>query len=920
MYRSCRKQLQFQTLETRLPLASGNALSSPWTNPLDPLDVNGDGKISPRDALVGLNQIAREANQSADSTAPPIVAPNSNHADVNGDSSVTAIDALRIINALAQADLAPSAELASPSTSSSVVDLVFEQDFSRSFWNLDLEQISREFRFIAQRDNAAVDLSSLQDESLAEIRILDELGMEVISDVASPGRSRFEGIKFPTEVGRSYTVTTTLDNDRADAFAFSLDVLQFDLGRWPDVVISDDPALAWSNARGVDADFGNDIHSDNPGSATPLRPFETTVFLESNIDDSTDVDWFHVSSTTNAISVSVRGTAGQLVRFDAFDTSLSRVEPVQTVLEDGRVVIATYLTPRPGETLLRVRGIDGSHGPYQIHIQDIGHTTDAGFSTDPFDIPDLVGNSIENAADIAVEGQGFALDHRLEFENDVDVFRIPNALPGSLIAIGVQNIRVELLDPSGSLIDRSDPVFNLDGIIDTATYQQQAFAGIDSDYVFVQVSSSVGAVGRYQLFFALTGSIPATFVGDQSVDPFKASARADSAFGNDVHGESSESASSLRHSESRHLISHLDHSTDVDSFYLSGRNGWINFSMSVRSEDAMGLRLQAFDFLGNELTPNLVHDEDDVFGISFGQMSVPEYTDASGAARTRVFVNVSSESGSTGRYALVASSGGLNRIAGIDDHVASVTHATNIGEVISRETLYGYLDQRDDRDAFRFTAEVSEMSILLRRFADSLALGGQGTFNVYDLEGRRIEPKEVIEEPTAGWLHDRIEKYYDLIAGMEYVAIALNESGSATGEYRLQFHPTGDLLGRIDLRNAQAITIPAGDDKEVSLSGRIEQPGHWSYHRISTSSYFLTLLPDFDPADASSVQLDLALYRVKDGSLLDAGPTSTYLFAALEDSFFDGVGEYIVGVRLPLNSNASAVDYDISAAFRMRLI
>jgi hypothetical protein len=66
-----------------------------WQNPESPQDVNGDGAISPLDALLVINDLNRNGSRSLAGTAggPPFL-------DVNGDSFVTAIDALLIINRL----------------------------------------------------------------------------------------------------------------------------------------------------------------------------------------------------------------------------------------------------------------------------------------------------------------------------------------------------------------------------------------------------------------------------------------------------------------------------------------------------------------------------------------------------------------------------------------------------------------------------------------------------------------------------------------------------------------------------------------------------------------------------------------------------------------------------------------------------
>jgi hypothetical protein len=70
-------------------------LTSPWTNPSEPLDVNDNGVIQPLDALVVINELNRsEARELTDDDLTPP------YFDVNGDRSITPIDALRVINYL----------------------------------------------------------------------------------------------------------------------------------------------------------------------------------------------------------------------------------------------------------------------------------------------------------------------------------------------------------------------------------------------------------------------------------------------------------------------------------------------------------------------------------------------------------------------------------------------------------------------------------------------------------------------------------------------------------------------------------------------------------------------------------------------------------------------------------------------------
>ena len=89
-------------------------LTSGWTNEDSPPDVNGDGNVSPLDALLVINELSEM--QYSDS-AGTLVTPRpdeANQFDVNGDGFVAPLDALLVIN-----------ELSSDSSETTPASLVF---------------------------------------------------------------------------------------------------------------------------------------------------------------------------------------------------------------------------------------------------------------------------------------------------------------------------------------------------------------------------------------------------------------------------------------------------------------------------------------------------------------------------------------------------------------------------------------------------------------------------------------------------------------------------------------------------------------------------------------------------------------------------------------------------------------------------
>ncbi|MCA9136101.1 MAG: hypothetical protein KDB00_05065, partial [Planctomycetales bacterium] len=94
-----------------------------WQNFANPMDVNDDGKVSPLDALVVINELAR-SNESDPSGAhhlsgTPTPGGSARCVDVNSDNFVSPIDALIVINYLSRVALG-EAELVDPFSNASL--------------------------------------------------------------------------------------------------------------------------------------------------------------------------------------------------------------------------------------------------------------------------------------------------------------------------------------------------------------------------------------------------------------------------------------------------------------------------------------------------------------------------------------------------------------------------------------------------------------------------------------------------------------------------------------------------------------------------------------------------------------------------------------------------------------------------------
>ena len=102
-----------------------------WHNDNNPLDTNGDGEVTPLDALLVINMI--NDNLVGDLPTNTVVnqidrLSDDFKVDSNGDGSLTAIDALRIINRLNGNSVAKAAEPSQSARAAAAVDAVLAND------------------------------------------------------------------------------------------------------------------------------------------------------------------------------------------------------------------------------------------------------------------------------------------------------------------------------------------------------------------------------------------------------------------------------------------------------------------------------------------------------------------------------------------------------------------------------------------------------------------------------------------------------------------------------------------------------------------------------------------------------------------------------------------------------------------------
>jgi hypothetical protein len=103
----------------------GGGEGESFHNPLLAQDVNNDGSVSPIDALLIINRMARQSNSGEGESGSTLS--STYYTDVNGDRETSAIDALQVINYLARRANSRESEsviapVAVPSVASNPVD------------------------------------------------------------------------------------------------------------------------------------------------------------------------------------------------------------------------------------------------------------------------------------------------------------------------------------------------------------------------------------------------------------------------------------------------------------------------------------------------------------------------------------------------------------------------------------------------------------------------------------------------------------------------------------------------------------------------------------------------------------------------------------------------------------------------------
>lgn len=685
-----RKQLRHERLEMRAMLTA-----SPWTNPLNPLDVTGDGQVSSRDALNIVNRLSIVAeagtNKLTDLFAPPILGQTgdgvvSRHYDTTGEGELSARDALVIVNRLGQEnpltepiDVPEQGE----TLDQSAHDLALVEDYVMERGELDDTDDRDVFRFRPSRSRVTVDLSAIEDESLANIRVLDSSQNEITRGSQRRGRDRFEGFDFQADVGNEYFVVVEGDVEVNNYF-YTIEVYQYEPEQW---------------TLPSDSNAGDDVHGDDIDAATLLNLQEGSVRVSSHIDPGDDLDVFQIVASENRVSFEVLGLTPT-----NFATNLRVTDASGEVLPPINQLGGAYtVAVEPGTSLYAtISSVGNQTGQYIFDVHEFQQVADSA---------DQDGDTLEEAT-LLVPGDGIEIFRTIDSSDDVDVFKFktPSANKKSFVSVGgygqFADVEFEVLDRAGNVVEAEPSGFD-----------PIRFAGIypvlsDEEY-FIRVSGANGVTGEYILTLGLiegsfgTGSSP------------------DSELGNDIHSDQFTEATLLEGGETQR-ISNIDTPGDVDVFRYPVRSNTALVALTGAS-----LSLSVFDPDLNPITPfNSVTRNGALLGGSF---------DVEGLSH--LFIRA--EGLVAGEYILeVAESDVDDRTPpidvepdselGDDPHGDSFAGATELEVDNSRTGRFTYIDATDDVDLFRIP--LSETAFTVE------ALGPHVTLEVFDQDQNLLSP------------------------------------------------------------------------------------------------------------------------------------------------------------------------------------
>ena len=293
-------RLQVESLENRIVLSA-----SPWQNPLNSMDINGDTYVTPIDALLPINELnLGVTGMLHESAAPPILHDmmddvTSFYMDSNGDGYLTPSDVVGIINLLAEFDpFVDTEDVPAGEQSDRYPDVpgtdaaMLEMDWGYAFVDSELNNAydADAFQFVASDDRVAIDLYNIDVPGGLTVELLNT-NLETIATSNVGGMDDWGeyNIDVPVEAASTYYIVVT-GTTPTDTGEYVLDVYQYEDDWW-------EPT--------TDSEQGDDIHGDTSETATTLEIEYGYHNLTSHIDRIDDVDTFEITVEQGQLDFSV---------------------------------------------------------------------------------------------------------------------------------------------------------------------------------------------------------------------------------------------------------------------------------------------------------------------------------------------------------------------------------------------------------------------------------------------------------------------------------------------------------------------------------------------------------------------------------------------------------------------------------------
>jgi hypothetical protein len=368
--------LSVEALESRAMLSSVTA-DSPWQNPLDPADLNGDGSVTPSDALTAINAInSGTSGDLAARIAPSLLAGSVKEAastflDVDGDGQLAPGDALAIINTINQhlphgpANGVPTTDQQPEAPGTDAPGLTFHHGFAKAVAAINTDGDVDVFQITPTKPQLSVALFSANGGVLT-VQILASDGTTVVGAPASTTAGSHAPAKVDAAVNPNDTYYIKVSGDSGVTGIYGLTALNFDDQDF---------------APKTDSPLGTDSHNDTTATASILQLNHGVGKVISNIDAAGDVDLFSVAAVDGKLVV--ESDAHFPLNVQITD-SLGAAVP--TILSTQHVMIASVTAGTYYVSVTAANGTDT--GAYHLLVVD-GILPHDGGSPLPIPLPQL---------------------------------------------------------------------------------------------------------------------------------------------------------------------------------------------------------------------------------------------------------------------------------------------------------------------------------------------------------------------------------------------------------------------------------------------------------------------------------------------------------------------------------------------------